>query len=263
MSVKYKCPYCENGRYDKEELIDHLDRHHRDCIPKGWSAGRLAFKIIRGKDHGTCVVCKAPTEWNEKRCKYQRLCNNPKCREVLREKALKNHIRVYGKPTLLNDMEHQDKMLKGRRISGTYTFRDGGVINYVGSFEKNFLEFMDQVLEVESKEILEPGPVLDYLYNGKIHQWITDFLYIPYNLIIEVKDGGSNPNMKSMPETRERTRCKDKMITDLGTYNYLKLTNNNFTQLLEIFADLRMQMIDDNHANQQVIIRINEGGSYK
>ena len=258
MSNKHKCTLCDHPSMSKDQLIDHIDQEHRQEIPDGWSAGRLAFKMIHNKDHGTCVVCKGPTDWNEKRCKYQRLCNNPNCKKKLREIALKNHIRVYNKPTLLNDMEHQDKMLKGRKISGTYTFKDGGKIGYVGSFEKKFLEFMDQVLECDSGDIMEPGPTLDYQYKSETHHWITDFLYIPYNLIIEVKDGGANPNNRPMEETREKTKCKDEMITNLGKYNYLKLTNNNFSQLLSIFAELKQQMIDDTKENNDVIIRINE-----
>ena len=259
MANKWKCPYCpDEPAMSKDDLIDHIDHNHRELIPEGWTASRLAFKIIRHKDHGTCVVCKGETEWNEKRGKYQRLCNNPQCRKALREEALKNHIKVYNCPTLLNDMEHQDKMLKGRHISGEYTFRDGGKISYVGSFEKKFLEFMDTVLECDSKDIMEPGPVLEYRYNGKTHKWITDFLYIPYNLIIEVKDGGDNPNKKTMEDTRGREKSKDKMITNLGTYNYLKLTNNNFRQLMSIFADLKQQMIDDTGENKTAIVHINE-----
>ena len=263
MANKWKCPYCpDEPAMNKDDLIDHIDQHHREMIPEGWTASRLAFKIVRHKDHGTCVVCKDETEWNEKRGKYQRLCNNPQCRKALREEALKNHIRIYKVPTLLNDMEHQDKMLKGRHISGEYTFRDGGKISYVGSFEKKFLEFMDTVLECDSKDIMEPGPVLEYNYNGKSHKWITDFLYIPYNLIIEVKDGGDNPNKKTMEDTRAREKSKDKLMTNMGTYNYLKLTNNNFRQLMSIFADLKQQMIDDTGENKRAIIRINEDFSF-
>ena len=262
MATKYRCTLCTEGRYTKDDLIDHIEENHRDNIPEGWSAGRLAFKMIHNKTQGTCIVCKGATEWNEQRCKYQRLCNNPKCRKTLREAALKNHIKVYGKSTLLTDMKHQEKMLAGRRISGTYTFPDGVKIGYVGSFEKNFLEFMDTVLHCNGNDIQEPGPILDYSYNGSTHQWITDFLYIPYNLIIEIKDGGSNPNRKDMTDSRQRQIYKEKMITNLGTYNYLRLTNNNFEQLLEIFADLKMQMIDDTNENTKAVIRINESGAF-
>lgn len=258
MSNKYKCALCDDPRMSKDELIDHIDRHHRDEIPSGWSAGRFAFKMIYGKDHGTCVVCKSPTEWNEERCKYQRICKNPKCKEALRKAAVENHIRVYHCETLLNDPQQQEKMLRGRHISGEYTFKDGGKIGYVGSFEKKFLEFMDKVLECKSSDIMEPGPVLDYRYKNETHKWITDFLYIPYNLIIEVKDGGNNPNNRAMPDSRDRQVYKEKMITSLGTFNYLRLTDNNFTQLLRIFSDMKMQMIDDTLDNQKVVIHINE-----
>ena len=257
MPNRWKCPYCDDPSMDRDTLIDHLENEHEELIPDGWTASRLAFKIIRKKDHGTCVVCGRETEWNEKRGKYQRLCGNPECRKKLREEALKNHVKVYHCETLLTDMDHQDKMLKGRRISGEYTFRDGGKIGYVGSFEKNFLEFMDVTLECDSKDIMEPGPVLEYEVDGKVHKWITDFLYIPYNLIIEVKDGGSNPNRKNMPETRAREHGKDVMITNQGTYNYLKLTNNNFRQLLSIFAELKHQMIVDK-TDTRPIVRVNE-----
>ena len=259
MSRKIKCPYCLEGSYTKEDLIDHIDHKHRDTIPQGWTAGRLAFKIINKKDHGSCVVCKKETPWNEKRCKYQRLCGNPKCRDVLREAALKNHIKVYKVPTLLTNPEHQQEMLTHRRMAGEYKFSDGGKIGYVGSYEKKFLEFMDKVLEVPSSDLMEPGPTLEYDFNGKKHVWITDFLYIPYNLIIEIKDGGNNPNRTNMPITRQKTIYKEKMITELGTYNYIRLTNNDFVQLLDIFAELKMQMLDDEPENRKAIIHINEG----
>jgi len=258
MATKYKCPYCDHMRMTKDELIGHIDEEHREMIPEGWSAGRLAFKIIYKKDHGTCVVCKRPTEWNDKRCKYQRLCGDPNCRKALRDAALKNHIKVYKCKTLLNSPIHQEKMLRNRKISGEYKFRDGGKIGYVGSYEKNFLEFMDKSLDVKSDEIIEPGPVFEYDMEGKKHFWITDFLYIPYNLVIEVKDGGDNPNKRNMPMYRKKEAMKDKLITEKGTYNYLKLTNNNFAQLLEIFAVMRMQMMNDEPENRRVVIRVNE-----
>ena len=254
---KIRCPYC-NESYEKQDLITHIDRKHEDSIPEGWTATRVVFKMVNKKDHGVCVVCKKETEWNEKRGKYNRICNNPNCKHKLREIALKNHIRVYNKPTLLNDMEHQKDMLKHRHISGKYKFKDGGVIEYVGSYEKKFLEFMDSVLEVNSNEIQEPGPTFEYKYNGETHKWITDFLYIPYNLVIEIKDGGDNPNKRTMKEYREKELAKDKMITKAGTYNYLKLTNNQFDQLLYIFAELREQLIDDTDENKKAIIHINE-----
>ena len=230
-------------------------------IPEGWTATRVVFKIVNGKDHGTCIVCKKETKWDETRGKYERLCDDPRCKHALREAALKNHIKVYGKPTLLNDAAHQQKMLENRKISGKYNFRDGGQIGYVGSFERKLLEFFDKVLECRSKDIIEPGPTLEYSYHGRKCKWITDFLYVPYNLVIEVKDGGDNPNKREMESYREKQLQKEKMITNLGTYNYIRVTNNNFIQLLELFAEMKYALIDDTQDNNKIFIRINEGAS--
>ena len=57
---------------------------------------------------------------------------------------------------------------------------------------------------------------------------------------------------------REKQVEKEKMITKLGEYNYLRLTDNNFDQLLYILAELKMQMIDDSEENKKIIIKINE-----
>lgn len=254
---KYKCPWCED-HFTREDLIQHIDEEHRDFIPEGWTPARTVFKIVNGKDRGTCVVCKKETKWNEDRGKYNRICDNPKCKKALRDAALKNHIKVYGKSTLLNDMAHQNKMLSHRKISGQYRFSTGGKIGFVGTYEKNFLEFMDKVLKFKSDEIIEPGPVIEYEYKDEKKKWITDF-YIPcYNLVIDVKDGGDNPNNRPMDDYRHKQDAKEKAITKLGSYNYLRLTNNNFSQLLEIFAELKLQMIDDTNANKKAVIKIYE-----
>ena len=83
-------------------------------------------------------------------------------------------------------------------------------------------------------------------------------LYIPYNLIIEIKDGGDNLNTKVSPgmiSSRERTLAKEKLITDKGEYNYLRLTNNNFAQLIEIFMSLKQRSLED---DDRKIVRVNE-----
>lgn len=253
---RYKCPYCEYTGY-REDLVSHIDEEHQDMIPEGYTPSRVVFNLVNKKDHGTCVVCKAETEWNETACKYDRLCKKKSCREALRKQATENMVKVYGKPTLLDDAEHQEKMLANRSISGKYKFRDGGVRTYTGSYEKKTLEFFDKVLEVHSDDIMTPGPVFEYKYKGETLKWITDIYYIPANLVIEVKDGGSNPNNREMKSYREKQIAKETMITSLGEVNYLRLTDNHFEQLLEVMAELKMQMIDDSKP-KGIISRINE-----
>lgn len=253
---KYKCPFCDL-KDTRSNLIDHVESDHEELIPEDYTASRCVYDSINGKNYGICMICKNKVyEWNDKINRYYNLCSNPACKAKVREIALNRHLKVYNKPTLLNDPDQQEKMLANRKISGVYTFRDGGKHTYTGKYEKNALEFMDNVLDIPSTDIQSPGPVLEYEYNGEIHKWITDIYYVPANLLIEIKDGGSNPNNRSMKSYREKQVAKEKMITNLGTFNYIRLTDNDFSQLLSIFADMKNGALTEE--NPSVRIHINE-----
>ena len=254
---KYKCPYC-NKRLDRVKLVGHIEKNHEDMIPQNYTPARVVFNTINKKDHGTCIVCGKESLWNEDKCRYNRLCENPACRNRYKSMVEKRIINVHGKTSrdMLMDPDHQEKMLANRRISGTYKFSDGGIRTYTGSYEKKTLEFFDKVFNCRSEDIASPGPVIEYTFNGEKHQWITDIYYIPYNLVIECKDGGSNPNNRPMQEYRAKQIAKEKAIVNGGKYNYLRLTDNNFEQLMLIMAELKMQLIEDNSSER--IIRINE-----
>ena len=258
MAKKYKCPYCED-RYIRKDLIDHIDKEHEDLIPENSESAQVVYDLVNGtKGAGRCRVCSGPTMWNTSSKRYDVLCKNPRCSQKMREDYQKNMLRVHGTYNILTSDEQQKKMLANRSISGKYKFTDGGVVTYTGSYEKKFLEFADKVMQIPSKDIMAPGPTIEYEMNGEKHFYITDFLYIPYNLIIEVKDGGTNPNNKSTPgmqSSRQRTIEKEKLITDRGEYNYLRLTDNQFVQLLEIFMDIKKALIE---GNDDKIVRINE-----
>lgn len=250
MSKKYTCPYCEK-RYIRKDLIHHIELKHQELLPQDYTAARLVFDKINNVNHGNCRVCGNPTSWSEKSGRYNVLCGNPKCKEYMREEYKKNMLRVRGTYNILNDPEQQKKMLANRSISGKYKFSDGEFVTYTGSYEKKCLEFMDVVMQIPSTEILSPGPTLEYEYNGKKHFYITDFYYIPYNLIIEVKDGGDNLNTKdsaSMRASREKTIEKERIITNRGEYNYLRLTNNNFAQLIEIFMNIKEKLLEGDNS---------------
>ena len=257
MAKKYKCPYCEK-RLIRKDLITHIDKSHKELIPENYTAARLVYNQVNKVDHGKCRVCGKPTAWSEKSGRYDVLCGDPKCKEHMREEYKKNMLRVKGTYNILNDPEQQKKMLANRSISGQYKFQDGGVLTYTGRYEKKCLEFMDIVMQIPSKDILSPGPTLEYEYNGEKHFYITDFYYIPYNLIIEVKDGGDNLNTKdsaSMKASREKTIEKEHLITDRGEYNYIRLTNNNFAQLIEVFMIIKEKLLEGDDSKTY---RINE-----
>lgn len=247
MAKKYKCPYC-NNKYIRKDLINHIDKTHEELIPDGFVSAQIVYDLVNGtKGYGKCRVCKKSTKWNMSAGRYDVLCGNIRCKEHMREEYKKNMLKVHGTYNILNSDEQQKKMLANRSISGKYTFSDGGVLTYTGSYERKFLEFADKVMQIPSKDIMAPGPTIEYEMNGKKHFYITDFLYIPYNAIIEIKDGGSNPNNKNstgMQSSRQRTLEKEKLITDRGEYSYLRLTDNNFMQLLEFFMDIKIKLIE-------------------
>lgn len=259
---KYKCIFC-NKTFERTKLATHIDKYHSDmlCDEKGYTANRIVFDICNKKEpigagYGICRICKNPTDWDEKSVRYKSYCSD-KCKAQARKNYEKNMLRVYGKTTLLDDIEWQEnKMLANRSISGKYKWSDGTYKTYVGSYEKKFLEFCDNVLNLDSSDLITPGPTIYYEYNGEKHTWITDAIYLPYNLVFDIKDGGNNKNNREMPEYRAKQLMKEKFITDQGEYNYIRLTNNEFVQLLTLFAELKESY--SNEEEPKTISRIHE-----
>lgn len=254
---KYTCKYC-SYRGNREQLITHIENKHPEYISEEYPASRIVYNHLNKVETGHCIICGKPTKWNDKTWKYARHCGSEKCKNAIKDTYRKNAIAARGKYNFLDDSDHLEQMLANRKISGTYTCRNGSKKTYTGSYEKNAIEFMDKVLQCDPDDILMPGPIFEYEYNGTMHKWITDIYYIPYNLVIEVKDGGDNPNKRTMIEYREKQIAKEQAIIKDGTYNYLRLTNNDFKQLLQMFTALRLAMINDEEKTRKALIHINE-----
>ena len=258
---KYKCPYCE-ARIERSKLHIHIQDEHEDLIPEGYTALRVAFNAINHKTEGHCIICKGVTDWNEDKARYERLCNNPACHEAYNKIVAERTKRIYGTERLQTDPEYADyvqrKALEGRKMSDKYTFADGGIVKYMGTYEKKFLEFMDTVMHAKSEDILAPGPSIKYKFEGQDHIYISDFFYVPYNLIVEIKDGGRNRNMhpKRQGEEEEKIKAKEKAVADLKMFNYVRVTDNDFGQLMTVMALLKYQLIHPTY--NDYIIRVNE-----
>lgn len=259
-SKKYKCPYCET-RLPRQDLIYHVSEKHEELIPENFTATRVVFNSINHKEHGTCTECGGITKWDEEKARYDRICERPECHASYLKKVNERNMKKYGTTNLIKDPrfaeEQQKKMLANRRISGKYKWSDGAIKTYTGSYEKKCLEFMDKVLHCKSEDVLSPGITLYYKFHGETKMYISDIYYQPYNLVIEIKDGGDNPNTRDMKEYREKQLAKEKEIIDSNEYNYIRLTNNNFAQLLEIFSLLKFQLLE-NPKVEDKIIKINE-----
>ena len=257
-NITYKCPYCDK-RFNKENLVIHVGNKHDDMIPEGYSAFRLVFDYVNKKPagyNGKCIICGNESGWDENKGKYNRICSIPICKKKYIQSFEERMMKSKGVTRISSTAEGQAKMLANRKISGEYKFQDGGIKTYTGTYEKKTLEFMDKVMNIKSEDVTTPGPIMEYMFEGKKHIYISDIYYAPYNLIIEVKDGGNNPNMRSMPEYRAKQIAKEKWIIKNTNFNYLRLTNNDFSQLLAVFMELKMEMSND---TPERVIRINEG----
>lgn len=257
MGRSYKCPYCDK-RYERPKLINHINRVHKELLPEGYDGCRMVYDTLNHIQDGAgkCRVCGSPTSWNGHR--YNVLCDNPKCKQKLRDDYKKNMLRVRGTYNILNDPEQQKIMLANRKISGKYKHSDGGIIPYTGSYEKALLEFLDNFLQIPSNDIISPGPTMEYEYNGAKHIYIPDFYILSINTIIEIKDGGDNKNNRespSMKASREKTIEKERLITDRGEYNYIRLTNNQFEQLIDLFMTMKEKALN---GDESMTIKINE-----
>lgn len=260
---KYKCPYCE-ARVERAKLHIHIQDNHEDMIPDGYTALRVAFNTINNKTEGHCIICKGVTDWNEDKGRYERLCNNPACHEAYKKLVAERTKRIYGTDRLQNDPRYADfvqkRALAGRSMAGTYKFTDGGEVGYMGTYERKLLEFMDTVMHCESEDILSPGPSIKYKFEGTDHIYISDFFYVPYNLIIEIKDGGRNRNThpKRLGEEEAKIRAKEKAVKDLQMFNYVRVTDNDFGQLMSIMALLKYQLAHPKMFDDKFLIRVNE-----
>lgn len=245
---RINCKFCDKFFYDINDYASHIEIKHKDMMIPDMTPRQFIFYLNTGKTHGSCVVCKKDTTWNTATNKYNRLCGNPKCKEAYVKLFKDRMIGKYGKTTLLNDPEQQKIMLARRKISGVYLWSDRvNKFTYTGSYERNFLEFLDLVMNFDPKDLMAPSPhTYYYEFEGKRHFYIPDFFIPSLNLEIEIKDGGDNAN--NHPKIQAVDKVKEKLKDDVmmkNQFNYLKITNKNNRKFLEYLDKARDNAINN------------------
>ena len=268
-----RCPICGKTKTNKEELLKHVENSHKDEIPNDLSTAQYVYSLNHdGRTYGICRICGKPTPWNEKAGKPKQICGSLSCKERVSrefEENLKNKSNK-TRYDLMNDPDHQEKMLANRKISGTYRWSDGKhSFTYTGSYEKFTLEWLDKVMDIDPDGLQTPGPKIQYMFEGKPHYWITDMYLRDFNLVIEIKDGNGTGDKNTHPgfsHNRDLEKAKDEYMRSQNQYNYIKLTNKNMMQLIKILSEIRLNNIfnqDKSIKKEEPIININENiGDY-
>lgn len=231
----YKCQFCKYTNSNKHKMGNHYEMKHKHLIRSDMTGYQWLYYITTKKDHGSCIICGNNTDFNEQTMKYSRFCNNPICKQKYREIFKNRMISKYGKIHLLDDPEKQKEMLANRKISGSYKWNDGSAIfTYTGSYELDFLKYLDTVLNWNSSDIISPSPhVYLYKYNDKDHFYIPDFFIPSMKLEIEIKDDGSALNINQ--ESREKDKIKDDLMRSNNSFmNYLKIVNKDYREFNDI-----------------------------
>lgn len=235
MNNKYfKCPFCSKKYINKNSLYEHMDNIHNEQL-NGLTPAHFYFNYRNHKTEGKCIICKGPTKFNEETERYDRLCSE-KCKEKYIKMFKERMIKKYGKDNLLNDPEMQKKMLASRKISGTYIWTDKTKYTYTGSYEKDMLQYLDKILNFESKDVISPAPqIFKYEYEGKEHFYMPDIYITSLNLIIEVK-GTNNHYQKrdiNIQKIKKETVEKEKK------YNYIIVFDKKYDELLKLIEKIK------------------------
>lgn len=254
--ITIRCPYCNQNFRLKADCVKHIEKRHPEAlVDSGLNAEQVLYQSTHGTIHGKCMCgCGRDTEWNYKTGKPYKLSTNLECKKRIAAIADARNMRIYGKAKVIDDPEMQKKMLEARKITNLYTFKDGGKIKYTGKLEKNFLQFCDNILELESRMVLDNPEVFKY-YDPKENRdrfYIPDYYLPDYNLIIEIKPGGEHPNMNPayIEETKYKEALKDEAMAKQAKYNYLKIVDKQYGPLVEtLFAIVHGTKPDNKHWN--------------
>jgi hypothetical protein len=225
--MSYNCPICKKKYKDKLSLYEHLNLVHQSDLG-GLSPAHFYFNMRNHKTGGTCIVCGKPTKFNESTEKYSRICSAA-CQKKYREQFKDRMKTKYGHEHLLDSPNQQKKMLAARKISGTYTWKSGYKHTYTGSYEKNFLEFLEHFMSWKNPEdVFAPAPdVFHYKYKNQDKFYIPDFYITSLDLYVEIK---STDNKHYRLRDLAQEEVKD---STMSGRNFIKVSENDFQSFID------------------------------
>lgn len=241
-----KCPFCTEQYVSLESTEKHMLKMHADKIPEGMYPGQIIFNIVNRYDpfktNGTSTILRLPTAWNNTVRRYDRFANEDE-KELYKKQFRERMMRVHGKEHLLGDPEVQRKMLANRKISDVFKFANGTEFTYTGTYEKDFLFFLDKVLQWDSNDLIAPAPVnISYIdpTSKKERFYIPDFFIPSLNLLIEIKSG-ENKHYRERDLPTEK--AKDLAVHN-SKYRYVKVLDKDYDEFTQVLFDLRGNFSD-------------------
>ena len=183
------------------------------------------------------MILKLPTKFNNQTKRYERFATNREV-EMYKKQFTERMMKTYGKTHLLDDPDVQRKMLSNRKISDKFKMQDGTLIEYTGTYEKDFLYFLDSVFQWSPTDLISPAPVnITYLdpMTNRNRIYIPDFFIPSLNLLIEIK---ASDNMHYRERDLPKEKAKDQAATK-SKYNYLKILDKDYQDFMEMLFNLR------------------------
>ena len=255
MQKVFKCPYCNKKYIDKKALYEHIGSKHPEQIPVGMPVSQVYFNNKYKKTGGRCVICGKPTKWNETVERYDRICSS-ECKAKYKADFSKKMIKKYGKEHLCDSDEQQKKMLAARSISGVYTWSDGkSKFTYTGSYEHDFLIFLDKFMNLNPNDIFAPAPqVFKYKDDqGKDRFYIPDFYIASINTLVEIKARNQNEHFNRTGTGALKEQMKDKLMREQTQYNFVKVLDKDYSIFLNFLIDLKNEKLKATECKKPIV----------
>ena len=234
------CPFCSYVINDKQKYCNHIATLHNDQIPYDCEPLEYAYSMMVNKPTGRlCTECHMNNvHFNQEALKYERLCDDPKCRESYVAKVKGRMRNKYGKEHLLDDPNVQRDMVDKHPNSKDLVWDAKHVFRTVSSYEEDFLIKLKS-LDWSPDDILLPSPHTIYYKwkDGSPHFYIPDVEIISLNLIVEIKQGSFNSSY--MEHNREIEQLKDnaaRVYCKNNGMHYIKILDKNYEEFMSEYV---------------------------